>query len=407
MNKIETNKKIAFVFSYFSYFRGFSSIRELFSQKCEISFFHYKINPSKTYYNRDKLDPEFKINYINNFGELNQFDIIFLGFGGEDLENSIKEINSIDRKIITFFPGVRKSFDYNGLLSRCSSDIILFNNKNDLMDYQQLGNDLNIDTSNGLLFGFPNLISRTDFTKKNNLDKLCFIAQSEILTKAEKLYLLEKFLNFCNQNPEKELTIVEKSRSNIKDAHSDDHNYDKLLKLVKNKPSNLKISFDKIENILSNHGVIFSISSSIVLESLKLGIKTALISDLKISDQLGNICFMNSGLFMSLDDILSGKDNDINQTWLNNYIVDPSDNIQEFNHSLNKPKNQLFNKEYFLTKLEINEILKAKKIDEIRNLNFFIKSKKRIKKLFKNPSLYLKDSQFSFLNKIGKIIYGR
>jgi hypothetical protein len=407
MKKIKTDKKIAFVFSYFSYLRAFSNIRKIFSDGEDISFIHYKINPSENYYDSSKIDPRIKIKEINNFEELEKFDLIFLGFGGKDLENAIVNINSDKCKIITLFPGIRNPNDYNGLISRASSDIILFNNKKDFQDYKNLGNNLNFDTSNGFLFGFPNLIEIKDFSKNDDSNKLCFVAQNEILTKADKLYLLDKFIGFCELSPNKEIIILEKSRRNVKEAHSDDFSYEKLLNSYQSDPKNLKISYEKLEEIFGNCGQIFSISSAAIIESINNKIKTSLVSDFGISEKLGNACYINSGLFMSLEDILSGKDVEVNNSWFNEYIINPKDNIEEFGEILQKPKEKIFNQQFFWDKIKIDEAIKLKKKEEINNLGFFDKATRRVKKFINNPSLYLKDSKYSALNKLGKIIYGR
>lgn len=104
-----------------------------------------------------------------------------------------------------------------------------------------------------------------------------------------------------------------------KTIHSSQFSY---LSLLKNKllPSNFTLSSEPVEELYKRMDLCITFSSTIVFEAIYYGIPCSIIKDLGIRSNLANRVFLNSGLFLSFDEINLGKRKRMEFYWFDKNI---------------------------------------------------------------------------------------
>ncbi|MFQ1817486.1 DUF6716 putative glycosyltransferase [Aeromonas veronii] len=306
----------------------------------------------------------------------------------------IKQLSSTPGGV-TFFSGFIGRDEYS-ILSRASSDLILFNCKADYEKYLSLGQELRFSTDNAYCFGYPQLIGVNVIPSHQQKDIIFFEQVIVPATFSERCYLLQKLVNLAQAFPEKQVWIKPRCKPGGRTIHKQKWHLERLRKLLRIRlPDNLCFTYEPVEQLLSRTALCLTISSTVAIEALARGIPTVIISDFGIRRDIHTASFVGSGCLAAIDQVIAGYLPKPNQEWLDDYIKIPD--VDAFKARLNELISQksaglLPRREYPDGAFSL--------VPDPKPLAL-----KRIHKLFVDPRGFCCDSKFSFFRKIGILLF--
>ena len=331
-------QSVSFIFSYESYLKAIVPIAEYFIDNgYKVNLYLYRLgNGTKQVENLEGVEQRFKTK-ISSFRQLEEINIaddkaVFFGLGGNDLRKLINQLkSSCERHLktrplsISLYSGIRAPLQYDGFISRMESDIILFNNQPDLDEYNFFCNSMGVKPENGMLFGLS-VLKDCFQPRDNTIKKVTFIEQTiHPKSKIQRYYLLTKLFEYAENFPDRELTILMRDISNNTSAHKSKYPIGNIVNSLRKEgyviPSNLEISTERLSKVIKETNLCITISSTVSLEAISLGIKTALINDFGFSSELGNCGYIDSGYIASFNDLIQDKIPTGNRQWIEKNII--------------------------------------------------------------------------------------
>ncbi|GAB1669294.1 DUF6716 putative glycosyltransferase [Mannheimia haemolytica] len=256
--------------------------------------------------------------------DFSKYDIVVVSLGNIASIRLIDRLNMLDVRplIISCFSGVIFG-NTESISARIHSDILLTNNESDLVVAKNIAKEYNLDTKI-INYGLVNIdTSLFDFRFRKNSKNLFFIDQVKIPTsKKDREYILDKLLDLARNNPSYCIFLKTRLYKNEITVHKESFSYSKLLNKNKDIPSNFFLFHDSIESAFPKMSACISFSSSVALEAIYYGIPTYIVKDLGISEKLYNPSFIESGLFIYLDELneISEFSNYPNLEWFKLHI---------------------------------------------------------------------------------------
>jgi hypothetical protein len=337
-------------------------------------------NGEKYKYSFFFMDGYKKINY-------NDYEIIILSAGNSFIQSFftfyLKE-RFIDReKIITIslFPGVIFG-DIDSISSRMNVDVLLCNNEIDYNIAKSIQRVYNLN-NDILIYGFPTFQKVENFSI--NRDKTYFFEQVKIPeTYNDRFYLIKKLIEYAVNNHKESIYIKPRVSSNEKTVHINKYPIEKLLEEYKSKyqvfPNNLQITYKSIFECFKDMKLGITLSSTVAVEAIYNNLPMAIISDFGIRNDFANQDFLNSGCFVSFDE-LNKKELLVNKDWYNTRINFPKNRKYLLNKAILMSLNRKKSSFHIATQSIDYSYFKRK--------NYFEIYKKRIFKAIKNPKYTL------------------
>lgn len=190
------------------------------------------------------------------------------------------------------------------------------------------------------------------------VQQIVFAAQAKVpSSRRDRAELLRRLAAVAETRPDIPVLVKLRSRGNEAQTHTELHPLDKLWE-------KMAVAEDLREDALQFvHGpmrpwltpgtVLVTVSSTASLESLALGIRTMIVDDFGVSDELINTVFQGSGLLGSLSSLPEAGDSAATQRWMeSNYFHGfQSDLVRQIdgliirarNHALDVPRSQAIN----------------------------------------------------------------
>ena len=322
--------RVAFLVSYDAYlYASLSIAKSLKDKNVEACF--YILSDFDGISQRLVNNLKSEINNVTNISsdhflasESDRFDVIFCGVGGKKLSGFLEKFclkfrHTAGRPMtVTLFPGLTAYNQYAGMAARVKSDIILFNSKRNFDDYKTFCTEFKLDSDNGLLFGFPKLLS---LTKKPPVRpaaiKNVLYVDSNIVpsTYEARDYIADRLVAYAEKFTDRKLTVLLRNKPSERNAHQSVYCLKRMI--LKNNPrlKNIDFSYENVTDILKKTDLCIGVSSTVLTEAIFANIPTAILSDFGIKEELGNVAFLGSGAFRSFtqlseDDIPVGVDPD-------------------------------------------------------------------------------------------------
>ncbi|TNH22272.1 DUF6716 putative glycosyltransferase [Testudinibacter sp. TR-2022] len=329
-----------------------------------------------------------------------QYDIIILSVGNIAARNFIKKFykeilqESVylnNRPIlISIFPGIILG-NTDVILSRIDSDIILANSK---IDYDIINkiSSLYAKDVKCINYGLINLdtnnkIKQSKIYRQGKEKNIYFIDQVRIpKTELERLYVLNKLIEFADLNADKNIIIKSRIYAGEKTVHDNKYSYYVLIKKISRAiPSNIYFTSENIEDLYSKMDLCVSFSSTVILEALYYKIPVAVICDLGVIEEYATQFFLESDLLISFDDLILGKRVTASNVWLDENLYFVNNRDWELNEAISNCANQKdgYNK-------RINLFGGAFRFSSVDKTTRF---KRKLKKFFKSPLLFFYDSK--------------
>ncbi len=258
---------------------------------------------------------------------------VFIGAGGKPLTYILKLIKNININIfcISYFPGITHYRENTGFMHRCMCDLILFNSAKNYCNYVIYCNNNNLPHDNGIIFGFPILLSENNLNKSSadNSKKLktIYVDQSIVPnTLKEKKAIAHFLVTYAKRNPQK-ITIVQvRDSKKNSSAHKPNYRIDNILLNMPSLPENLIISYEDVYKHLSESDLCIGIASTLLVEAMLRGITAVSISDFGIRKSYGNDFFIGSDIFASTKSLLRSKTpKKVNRKWLDQNVHRPTE----------------------------------------------------------------------------------
>lgn len=261
------------------------------------------------------------------------YDVIVAGLGGKDLNILIASLllpTSVSRpRVVSLFPGVVHNGAMESFITRSWADVILVNCQKDywlcqkIMKWQGGKNQV---VNAGALWAAPSLMKNVKILKEKR-NKVVFFEQATVpYTLQERSFLCEMLMDFAIKNHGYELVIKLRQGGGLEQPHKASYCLSNIIatsdRIV---PSNLKFSYDSVENEINDAHACITIASSAAYESLLNKIPTFFLSDFGIHGEYGNDLFLKSNLMVKLQDVkLNGCHNVIaNDKWLSDVVFSP------------------------------------------------------------------------------------
>jgi len=344
-------QRILFIFTYGSYLRAAMPIARYMQGEgdvCDYILYDLgdgaaQIGGAVTCY------PALKENYqtvrtlagVLTSATLQRYDAVFFAFGGRELRTALgmfyASVKAMPKRpaAVTLFPGIFAPRQWSGLSARCRSDMILFNNAHDLAEYQALQHAAGTTYDNARLFGMPALynsgMTQRAAMQPSQWKNVYFVDQAVLpRTQEDRQSLCDFLLAYARRFPQRNLIILMKNAPDSVSAHMCGNTVAERLKARAGKsglPANLSISFAPVQELFADADFCMSISSSVMLECIALGISVAPIADFGFSFTLGNEGFRACGCALTFEELLNDRIGSIDPIWASRYLAQSPEHL--------------------------------------------------------------------------------
>lgn len=314
------------------------NLQQTISQRQINRFDLSHIKKEKFLLNLDKMNSEI----------LKKYDAIYIGLPSNYCNKLINAINENDNTLhlrtICSFPGLLYYIQTYGLWCRAGADLLLFNDKRTLKDYELACRLMfGVDSSNALLFGYPAIRSIT--LKKSNRKTLLYVDQNIVPRQLEiRRELYHQIILIANERGFERVVFLARNKINERSNHNvnpTSHIATLVNELTKNNDYGVEIIIDygDPKNWLKSCHMCISINSTVLLFAVHLGIPAVSLNTQGANGRFGGLrFFQKASLAMSSNDLKSGKKVEIpDKKWIyQNICTTTQDKKNDFNIALNK-----------------------------------------------------------------------
>lgn len=222
--------------------------------------------------------------------------------------------------IVTGFPGISMKL-MRGIATRQGADVICVNTRTDLQDAERIskwmGYDPAVLCNTGYIFAPPRL-ARSFRTAPDSGRRIVFSTQPHWPGKRdERKYILRKLTEAACRYPNDTFVVKLRLPSGAKTVHPEPHHYEELFSELKvTRPYNLLFAYGPMAEALETADLHLTVSSTAAVESISMGVPTAIISDFGPHEGYGVFHFIGSGLLRTIDQAMAGDVGTPETEWL-------------------------------------------------------------------------------------------
>lgn len=180
-----------------------------------------------------------------------------------------------------------------GYLDRYATDIVAVNSRSNMATFKAVARSLDLPADNLVLSGLPLLSGQRGEVRVADPIKTVMFADQPTVpqTRADRLYIYQRLLAYAQAHPDRQVVLKPRHRIGEDTFHRMKFHPEVLLSGVR-KPPNFSIDYTPIADRLADLDLMLTVSSTAALESVGAGVRTALIADLDVREQLGNHIFL-------------------------------------------------------------------------------------------------------------------
>jgi len=222
--------------------------------------------------------------------------------------------------LITGFVGVGLFDTYIGYQRRLLSDVLFLNARKDLEDCEAVCRTIGVEHGGLVVSGLPFLGALARPTSlPAEVDCVLFAGQPDVPERViERIYVLEHMIDYARRFPARRVLFKPRHKPGEKTLHKTQYHYETLresfLKDVE-LPANFEFVYGPIKEYLECSQLFVTVSSTAAIEALQFDCHVALVSDLGITEKLGNNYFMDSGMLADFDDLYNDDFPALNWDW--------------------------------------------------------------------------------------------
>ena len=210
-----------------------------------------------------------------------------------------------------------------GYLDRYATDIVAVNSRSNMATFKAVARSLDLPADNLVLSGLPLLSGQRGEVRVADPIKTVMFADQPTVpqTRADRLYIYQRLLAYAQAHPDRQVVLKPRHRIGEDTFHRMKFHPEVLLGGVR-KPPNFSIDYTPIADRLADLDLMLTVSSTAALESVGAGVRTALIADLDVREQLGNHIFLDSGLLRTFDQLERDDIGVPAKSWFEDYFFD-------------------------------------------------------------------------------------
>lgn len=358
-------RKIAFIFSYNSYWRAILPIAEYFLDAgYTVEFYLYDLSDGdKQIQRRVGFEPKERPAYtiITDMDAFltserqKQYCAVFFGCGGKPLAAALARFHVACSSVperpmaVTLYPGLctpHHQRQYSGFAARSASDVILFNGPDDLQEYRAFCRAAGASGDNGMLFGLSALHHIRSLKRgpvNEPPENIWFIDQAILpRRRRDRIVLAQKLVDYATRHPSRRVTILLKNTDTVVSAHATSPSMNIILDALRKKgtmiPDNLRCDSGPVEKVFEDADLCLAVSSTVLFECMALDIPATAISDFGVTREIGNAYFRDSGCCLKLDDIIAGKMPEPDKNWRARHLRQIINHLPELQERINAPR---------------------------------------------------------------------
>jgi hypothetical protein len=257
-------------------------------------------------------------------------DVVVLAMHGplvrrfcHDLFDAVELTDTVPPVTISGWVGVIIEKIIAGYLDRYATDIVAVNSQSNLATFKAVARSLDLPADNLVLSGLPLLSGqRREAPIDAPIKTVMFADQPTVpQTRADRLYMYQRLLGYAQAHPDRQVVLKPRHRVGEDTFHRMKFHPELLLSGVR-KPPNFSIDYTPIADRLADLDLMLTVSSTAALESVGAGVRTALIADLDVREQLGNHIFLDSGLLRTFDQLERDDIGVPAKSWFEDYFFD-------------------------------------------------------------------------------------
>jgi hypothetical protein len=257
-------------------------------------------------------------------------DVVVLAMHGplvrrfcHDLFDAVELTDTVPPVTISGWVGVIIEKIIAGYLDRYATDIVAVNSQSNLATFKAVARSLDLPADNLVLSGLPLLFGqRREAPIDAPIKTVMFADQPTVpQTRADRLYIYQRLLGYAQAHPDRQVVLKPRHRVGEDTFHRMKFHPELLLSGVR-KPPNFSIDYTPIADRLADLDLMLTVSSTAALESVGAGVRTALIADLDVREQLGNHIFLDSGLLRTFDQLERDDIGVPAKSWFEDYFFD-------------------------------------------------------------------------------------
>ncbi|GAA2395991.1 hypothetical protein GCM10010420_21980 [Streptomyces glaucosporus] len=209
---------------------------------------------------------------------------------------------------VTGYVGVVYEKLADGLLLRHGADVVLANSAHDAERFRAVYEGVGADPGSVVECALPFLGGAPYRKSAERPYTVVFAVQPSVpANRADREYLLRRAAGHARRHPDREVLVKLRSKPGEHTTHIEEQPYQKLAaKLPGGLPSNCRLVYGHMGEVLDRTDLLVTVSSTAALESLHRGIPTAVLTDLGVREALGNHHFLGSGCLISWDQLDEG-----------------------------------------------------------------------------------------------------
>ncbi len=227
--------------------------------------------------------------------------------------------------LVTGYVGVVYEKLVDGLLLRHGADVVLANSRDDAERFRAVYQDVGADADCVVESALPFLAGQPHQPSTERPLTVVFAAQPSVPDgRRDREYLLERAVRHAEAHPDREVLVKLRSKPGEHTTHIEETPYPKLA-ARRRLPSNLRLVYGHMGEVLDRTDLLVTVSSTAALESMHRCIPTAVLTDLGVREALGNHHFLGSGCLASWDQLDAGLLPKADAGWLRRHGVRADD----------------------------------------------------------------------------------
>ncbi|MFF9220441.1 DUF6716 putative glycosyltransferase [Streptomyces viridosporus] len=239
------------------------------------------------------------------------YDLLVLALVGGGVQAMLHGLRRVweDRPrrpvVVTGYVGVVYEKLADGLLLRHGADLVLANSRQDADRFRAVYEGVGADASSVTEVALP-FLGGAPHAGAHEPRTVVFAAQPSVPeSRRDRAYLLDRLVRHARRHPGREVLLKLRSKPGEHTTHLEELPYQKLAQRL-DLPSNLRLVYGHMGEVLDRTDLLVTVSSTAALESLHRRIPTAVLTDLGVREALGNHHFIGSGCLASWDQLDAG-----------------------------------------------------------------------------------------------------
>ncbi|PFG18361.1 hypothetical protein ATK74_2946 [Propionicimonas paludicola] len=224
--------------------------------------------------------------------------------------------------VVTGWVGIIIEKIVAGYLDRARSDVIAVNSADNLREFLNAGQRLEIPADNLLLSGLPLLPIHPAEMKTGPIRTVLLADQPTIPRDSwDRTYLYQRLFDYAAAHPDRRVLLKPRHRPEESTFHRAELHPEAAIKMLPAAPVNFEITYEPITDLLGRVDLLLTVSSTAALESIGAGVRTAFIGDFGVHEKHGNHVLINSGLIVSFDKLIADLLPTPDPSWLADVFV--------------------------------------------------------------------------------------